>query len=476
MFNIQNLKLKEIFLKLSDEMDKICDKDSAVKLYSGPYIELLKNAIINKDYNLAFHLENLAYGKLIKRFEYPEHYQSCFNISDNICGKIGKIYKENKKILSKEKSDENKILFFIHNIKSNMAHVEHFYNFICGLNKKILVEKKIQIDVIGFYGTPSIKLMDLKKKKLINIYRTENKGTLAQACFEICDFFNDHNYKKMIIIAVPEFVSFFSHALPNKVAWWTMKFIIDSFPMLKNHYAHSELHDKKIDKNGNFKLKKTQWTALKMPWPVKKFSMKKNNINENKITFFTLNRAEKINKIEFLEIVKKILNEIPNSIFRWTGQSKSKNEIENIKNFFIKNKLENRNEFMGWVNCETNIHYGDIFLDTMLLSGFTAGRAFAEGIPVVFDVGGGHWIQFAKHTNKDFSSNFDEDKLSKEIFLDWQDTGNSKKNANKYIQTAKKIVLNKKYREKYCTISHRLADKYFHINNSSEILEKILIS
>ena len=83
-------KLQESFDLVFKLLPTVTSKNEAYDLYKGPLLSAIKLAIEEKRFDIAFRLEVVGYSNLIKKYEYPEHYEQSFNSSDSTLGKIAK--------------------------------------------------------------------------------------------------------------------------------------------------------------------------------------------------------------------------------------------------------------------------------------------------------------------------------------------------------------------------------------------------
>ena len=441
--NINNLKFF---------INNLSDIESAYNLYKGLYLHTLNQILEINDFNSFIKLEELGYKKLIKNFEEDYHYERCLNIFDravNVNFEKG-IFKK-RKILKKE----NKICFFIHNVSSEMAHINLFYNFIDSVYKKKINGYKIDIVTFGDSKKISKKLEILINRNNINIFSFKGRSNLYEMFEDLINFYIESGYQNMIFLSLPIYISYLSKCLPNQISWWSMKYQIDIFPDLKQRYVGGLLNKSKIDS-------KYKWINHGY------FVPKENtlgtgifNFDKNKIKFFSINREEKIKSPKYLSCVKQILNIIPNSQFYWTGRQEDKN----IKSYFKDNNLDHRVFYLGWFNInEKGIKHGDIFLDTPNLSGIVATNNFSAGVPVVFFNDSNFYLNFHRNNlKKDVIQN----KIFDEIINDWYFS--LKNQEEQYVNIAYKLATNEYYCKNYMELSKHLAEKYVHSPKAAKL-------
>ena len=135
-------KLQESFDLVFKLLPTVTSKNEAYDLYKGPLLSAIKLAIEEKRFDIAFRLEVVGYSNLIKKYEYPEHYEQCFNSSDSTLGKIANFYVPNKiEKKTKEEKDNKKvkkISFFIHTLLADNELINIFSSFLECLEKDYL--------------------------------------------------------------------------------------------------------------------------------------------------------------------------------------------------------------------------------------------------------------------------------------------------------------------------------------------------
>jgi len=181
-----------------------------------------------------------------------------------------------------------------------------------------------------------------------------------------------------------------------------------------------------------------------------KFRNLKKDISNQKTIFFTIGRQAKINNENYLNIVKEILNLLPNSEFHFASDNQT-----HIISAFSRSKLINRIKYLGWVDIKKKLDYGDIYLDTPNLSGIIAAKCFAAGIPVVFFKNSNFWL------NKFISKNnfiFDADLKQIKNIHDYFKKKNIEFNNSDYINFAVDLAKNKLNYESYRTLSIKISD------------------
>ena len=430
-------------------------EDDAYNLYRGLYAAELKNSLENLNLEYFFFLEALGISKIIKRFETQKHYNRCFKIFDNI---LDDFFKKNTSYIKVSKSNKNRIAFLIHNTEGFLAHHEVFFYFLENIDR----EKFLKFTIDIFTQTP-LDRINPKISQFCKIFNLKIFSFTSESLYsfynKVIKFYVENNYKNLIFLSVVEGMSFISKSLPGNVSWFSLKHLADSFKNLKHIYAYSQ--EVKLNLADNTKIfYYKNFAKLDVQTINCNFKSKKNK-------FYTINREEKIKNSIFLNCVKEILYEFPQSTFSWTGKVKD----QFIENFFRQHNLSDRVIFLGWINIdEFGLKHGDIFLDVPDLSGLVAAKCFSAGIPTVFFNNSPFWLNEFQEEVKIYNL---YNSIEKEIVSDWYNNINNYK--NNYLNITKKLVTNENYFKNYINLSVKLANKYF-LGNKKEadiLLENI---
>lgn len=417
------------------------NEDDAYNLYKGLYATELKNSLENLNLEYFCFLEVLGISKIIKRFETQKHYNRCYKIFDNI---LDDFFKKNTSYIKVSKSNENRISFLIHNTESFLAHHEVFFSFLENIDR----EKFLKFTIDIFTSTP-LDRINSKIRQFCKIFNLKIFSFTSESRYssynKIINFYIQNNYKNLIFLSVTEGMSFISKSLPGNVSWFSLKHLVDSFKNLKHIYTYSR--EVKLDLADNTKIFYYK-NFVKLD-----VQLIDCNFQSKKIKFYTINREEKIRNSLFLNCVKEILYEFPQSTFSWTGKVKD----QFIENFFRQHNLSERVVFLGWINIDKfGLKHGDIFLDVPDLSGLVAAKCFAAGIPIVFFNNSPFWLNEFQEDVKIYNL---YNSSEKEIVNDWYNNINNYK--NNYLNITKKLVTKENYFKNYINLSVKLANKYF---------------
>jgi len=430
--------LKSKIQLLQELITHVETKEQAKNLYSGLFKDCLDLSAEIGNLDQWIYLEEIGYKYLIKKFEYEEHYNSCLSIldqmADQMANTLRKLYPTY--FIDKNINQKKKIIFLIHDLNSHAAHIEVFYNFIKSLDKDFIKEKNITIEVIGFFN-PTISLSyflkELKELNYITIHKFPNEDSGAKTPVKVFNYLNTENYVNCIFLSVPIFVSLVSKLFKNISLWGHRFNIKKSFKDLKNFYY--------LVSEDNLGLNREEIEKLR--------ENKKKIFEVSKIIFFSINRLQKMEKILFLNSIKEILLNIPNSEFHYASNAKS----EMMQSFFFANKLDKRVKVLGFVDTKNRLDYGDIYLDTPELSGTIAAKCFAIGIPVVWFRNSLFWGE------KNLKDSSDDEKFNLISYFQEDVVAND---VSYYINFATEISKNHILREKYINICIKIANKNFY--------------
>ncbi len=93
-----------------------------------------------------------------------------------------------------------------------------------------------------------------------------------------------------------------------------------------------------------------------------------------------MGREEKIANRPFVTALARILAQVPQAVFLWTGRSESPEFLDLLDEFGIRSRCP----FIGWVDTQLYAQVFDIYVDGFpSVSGHTAFDAMAAGVPVV---------------------------------------------------------------------------------------------
>ncbi|CAM8433573.1 hypothetical protein MCEMOH36_01242 [Candidatus Methylopumilus universalis] len=402
--------------------------------------DIFSNLLLKENFNGLIITENDFYTNVVKQNESRDHYEECFNLIDPYIREYGLKLKKLLKQAISEKFLKNKICYFLPNIDNDLAHIQNLYNFL----KEHDSASIYKFTIVGFsskengeYLSKLIKELEAQKK--INVYVLSYSNP-HNSLINFLEYFITNHYSLLIVYSIPLMLSAFIQCLgSSRVAWYSTKFKLRSFPLLKNRISNEvnicdpDWHQFKGKLNYGDKLSYlTRETKI--------------------INFLTINREEKILNLSFLESVKSILSKVENSTFSWTGR----NQNEEIKKFFIENSLDHRVNYIGWVNYKDVLNDYDIFLDTPKLSGMVSAIYFASGMPVLSFKGSASWIE-----------NYIDEFIMTDISnLEIKELLSS--NQSEYVNQAIKLGNSKEKRDKRSDLQKKLGARFYNTKDMYE--------
>lgn len=343
--------------------------------------------------------EQKAYTQAIKAFEDSRHYEICFRILHPTLQTLG----SNARPLglgSRAAPERNwrpdGLVFFVHNLNAELAHNELLCNVIRAYLDGVEVDciEAVPIRLIGGGVKPAKCYESLARDFRISI-ECLGVGSLYSNLELVARQLDERPGERCIVVAVPLGISYLSGQIdPRRLGWLSMKFEIDAFSPTLPCYAFTT-SERSCHQRGA-----TVWRTapplmntvdLALTSSDSSFlTANAENFARFDVMLFTINREEKIRSPEFLDAVSNILRENPRACFVWTGRTR----LAEIDNSFRDQNVLDRTFFAGWVVPDTLLQRGDIFLDTPLLSGMTAAKAVANGVPVLTFAGAHSWVNF----------------------------------------------------------------------------------
>lgn len=341
------------------------------------------------DSKTACDLESLvAYTRLVKAFEDPEHYEACFDMIDGAMHTLG--LRDRAALNTVSTGPVDRLLFFAHNLGTDLAHL----TLLCELIDAYLSKRPHEASRIGLVGItgelPSPRVRDLQSRWGISVWMFPEKYRFRDAYLGAARLLGLQGFDRLIVASVPTGLSYLSGLLPpRQLGWLTMKYELTCF----SHLRHRCSFRSGVRRSRS--VGKTVWHEAAPLFarcealnPSPRPSQALRDARQFSTVFYTINREEKIRNPVYLERVARILAQVPDSVFVWTGRGR----LLEIDEFFSSRGLDRRHIFAGWVFPDDLLSMGDIFLDTPVLSGNVAAQAIAVGVPVLTDGDAISWI------------------------------------------------------------------------------------
>lgn len=365
-------------------------QEAAAALLRSAAVPVLAACAAHGDASAACTLELIVYDRLIKAFESPEHYEACFGQFDHHMHAVGaaRALRASRPMRSEGCT---KLLFYFHYMAADLAHVVLFSDVISTYVERH-PEEAANIGVVGMTGDePAPCLVKLHERHGIPIYVIPVVPALGQYETAI-KALESGGYDRLVVVATPVGLGYFTGRLvADQLAWWSMKFEINSFEHLRVRCSFVSGYRRTRAVNGRLWLEAPPMLGVKgelnpspNPPPALIEARRMGTV------FYTVNREEKIKNPLFLDMVARILNAVPQSCFLWTGRTAPHGVVE----FFNQRGLAHRQVFVGWIKPDDLLCSGDIFLDTPVLSGTVAARAALAGRPVVTLAESHSWVNF----------------------------------------------------------------------------------
>lgn len=353
----------------------------ALRLVKGAVLPVLAACEVQGDALSACDLDVVVYKHLVRRFELPSHYEQCLALMDGPLRRLGATLRHGPLRPLATGTTVKRVLFFFQFLGSAGAHVDLFTSVMA----TYFAHRPEEASLFGVTGVTEGKaaeaLQSLQASHGIAIHALRMVSP-RDAYASAIDLMTEEGYDRLVIVAMPIGLSFLSGALPaGRLGWWSMKFELGCFDGLTHRCALMSAHLREKIVNGK------RW--LEAP-PMMEFTQRlvPNSVLPDllfraldgaKFVFCTINREEKIRHPGFLEMVARVLKEVPRSRFLWTGRFKAPEVVR----FFESRGLGARHFYIGWIHPDDLLAHADVFLDTPVLSGTVAARAAVLGKAVV---------------------------------------------------------------------------------------------
>lgn len=361
--------------------------DQAVKIVREVVLPIVEECLRRGDAATACWLESAIYGKLIRRFEYPAHYEACFDVLDEAMHTLGMRLRAERQPAAGRR---NGLLFYLHNASSTAAHIPLFCDILGAYLAANPEVRGSDFGVCGFAEKDghAPRLQELAAKHGVRLLAA--RASQFKCLMGAAERVYRGEFERLVVVAVPLGLSFLSGLLPSsRLGWLTMKFELDCFANLEHRASIISSLTKDASRPRKRWLQappfidsRTPLRSSGLPNPVL------SRARRHPVLFYTINRAEKIRHPDYLACVAEVLERMPDAGFAWTGRE----PLGEIVEFFRDRGLAERTHFVGWVPPDDLIVQGDVFLDTPTLSGTVAARAIASGKAVVTLVRSQSWV------------------------------------------------------------------------------------
>jgi len=349
------------------------------------HVITMSNSLKSGNFDEFIQIERDYYDSFIKTTEDPQHYFDCYRRIESLVGKYGDFLFNASHASGFNHSPQmhdDKVCFFLPSLDNDFAHIEFLYDLLFEHSP----HAKRKFFVAGFSKHPdrivSGYLADLVARRHISIWPVHfsHAGVLG--------FIRNLLKSRvglLVVYSVPTLLGALGRGFNiNRTIWIPTKFPIPIFPEIQRRLCSTPPVHGSTKKDRN-----VIWNQL----PVSAFPSHRVPKfiagGRSRAKLISINREEKIANPEFLLTVTRILKENSSVVFYWTGREENKS----VTDYFFKAGVITQTRFIGWVDVSRTIGEFDIFLDTNLLSGTVAARAFSSGMPTVLSRGAHTWVE-----------------------------------------------------------------------------------
>lgn len=356
--------------------------DQAKLIFERVLVPWMLKALDDNDANLALWLELAAYMDFVERIETAEHYQFCFGHWLEPMRTAGL---RAAAITQPLNVGQNKLAILAH-YGANLGHIEMMMQLLAGLKQSSDAELvPLVIWLQGCQPAVCQRLESLGIEQLDG--RTfDQPQDLPHWFKQLKIYLNEKNIGTLVWNDNPMFLAYASamRLAPRQILWG-QKFAFRAWPDIDQFLANGYLFAETMVRHGvEWQILPNQYQGLYQPELAEQADLIKRQYKEkfpDAVILGTIAREQKINSLEFLQLVTAILENHPNAIFLYTGRS----QPELARTLFEKRGLAERALYVGWVNSALYAQVLDIFLDSFPAgNGQTLLEAMASGCPAIF--------------------------------------------------------------------------------------------
>lgn len=339
------------------------------------------------DARAALRIEQDLHPPLVKRFEDPSHFEACLGMLDAPMHRLGLA---NAPPMEPLQGGADRLLFFVHNLATDYAHTL----LMCELIGAYLQTHPAQASKIGIAGVAGKRVSpavdSLMQRWDLKVHILQAQDSLHGPTLEAARMLAAGAYDRLIIVSVPVAISYLTGLLPpSRVGWLTMKYQLSCFEHLKHRCSFRSGLRRAQEIDGRRWLQAAPLFSGEVSLkPMGNLSPVLQRARQSNTVLYTINREDKVRNPQFLRRVARILSELGDAVFVWTGRE----HLAEIDAYFASQGLQDRHLFAGWVVPDDLMQAGDLFLDTPVLSGNVAALATAVGIPVMTDAQAITWV------------------------------------------------------------------------------------
>ncbi len=319
------------------------------------------------------------YSRYIRTTETHDHHDRMFRRLEPLVSRYGRVLARGGPVAA-EASRDSSVCYFLPSLDNDLAHIE----LLSTLLKAAGPNRPRTTYIAGFAMNPAA----VGSRNIAVLARDHGVKVVLLALshgalVSFCRWFLDNRIGLLVHYSIPTLLPCWLEVFgSDRVAWFISKFELECFSRLRHGISAAGTRYEVVFKD------RVRWRRAPSSLPEHYFFQHALE-HHREIRLISINREEKLRNPAFLGAVTEILRRNPVARFYWTGRHRD----ALVTNFFGKNNLEGRQEFVGWVNHREVLPVYDFFLDTFGLSGMVAASAFSSGMPIVLMRGSGSWVE-----------------------------------------------------------------------------------
>lgn len=341
----------------------------------------LAQALGSGCYEDAFELEQDLYSKVTVTKETEAHFRRCVSLWWDLAADAGRRLGSEPAPLAPGALP--RIAFFLHSPKM-LAHVRTLLGMLEGLAR--LRPAPIEPVVYVFYSFSAELDTALAAHGVRVVYIDRaGKGGLRGGYAKLLELRARLAADRVDALVWVSVVTMMAFAFGMRIApvqiWWAMKYHSVELPEIDGYLTGGGV-------SGGIKtiagrrwrvgpVAAADWFAPQLAQPARE---KRAALGVFRVVFASLAREEKLRNPAFLQAVARILRELPDAAFLWTGRERLAEVQEQLEALGVAQRCF----FIGWVDTRLYAQVIDVFLDTFPAPcGFTLYEAMAAARPVV---------------------------------------------------------------------------------------------
>lgn len=365
-----------IFYGYFDSNSSIDDVSDFMHLFAVP---LLKQALKSKLYNLALCIEESFYSNWLRKTENERHYLDTYPLWASATEEAGLSVRQAMGPPTPKINDTDKPLIgiFVHTA-STLAHVASLYKVMKGLPAGS--ERPYRIKIYAFDGYDE-HMADMFEGVDVEVYfhsqaMKTDMYTLYDKLSALKKVMEKDGVQVMVWICLMTYsgMAFGMGFAPYQI-YWSFKYPVGAYSLPDRRISMYGLSDKK-EING------AVWDKVPLVFdkgpPVDEENLKplKARYKKYDLVLGIMAREDKIKPKHYLNLIISLLKKNKNVVFLYTGSK----HLQEIQKAFIDAGVEDRAQFIGWVDTATYAHVIDIFIDSWpARAGLTAFQSLEAG-------------------------------------------------------------------------------------------------